>query len=77
MLPDGKEERKRVYYYTLCIGAFSREKRITRTAAYNYLSKYKGINFLIDCYDAEHTLSLQDAVDDLTAVCKNNGGNIE
>jgi hypothetical protein len=38
---------------------------------------YKGIDFLVDCYDAEHTLSLNDAVDDLTLVCKSNGGSIK
>ena len=27
-----------------------------------------------ECYDAEHTVSLNDAVEDLTEVCKRNGG---
>ena len=45
--------------------------------AFNYLYDHNGIEFLIDCYEAEHTLSLDDAVDDLTLVCRNNGGDIE
>jgi len=53
------------------------EKNISHVNAVNYLYKYKGLDFLIDCFDAEHTLSLSDAVDDLTLVCKNNGGSIE
>ena len=69
--------RARIQYYVLCVGAFAREKNITHTEAYNYLCTYKGIDFLIECYDAEHTLSLDDAVDDLTIVCKNHGGSIE
>jgi len=44
--------------------------------AFAYLYKHKGIEFLDECYDAEHQLSLDDAVDDLTAICKRNGGNI-
>ena len=32
----------------------------------------KGLEFLEDCYEAEHTLSLDDALDDLDAVCKGN-----
>ena len=69
--------RNRIQYYVLCVGSFARQKGIPSTEAFNYLYMYKGIDFLIDCYDAEHTLSLDDVVDDLTLVCKNNGGLIE
>ena len=68
--------RKHVHYYVLCIGAFARQNNINCVEAFNYLYMYKGIEFLIDCYDAEHTLSLQDAVEDLTILCRNNGGSI-
>jgi len=68
---------KRVQYYVLCVSAFSNKKNLDRCDAFNYLFDYKGIDFLIECYDAEHTLSLDDAVEDLTRVCKNNGGSIE
>jgi hypothetical protein len=67
----------RMHYYTMCVSAFSSRKGMDKRNAFNYLHEYKGIEFLIDCYDAEHTLSLEDAVDDLTLVCKNNGGAIE
>jgi len=69
--------RNRIYYYVLCVGAFAKAKSIPHTDAFNYLNEYKGIDFLIDCYEAEHTLSLDDAVNDLTLVCKNNGGSIQ
>ncbi|MDR0909280.1 MAG: DUF3791 domain-containing protein [Spirochaetaceae bacterium] len=71
------EAKKRLFYYTLCIGAFAKAKHIGRQAAFNYLLQFQGINFLIDCYEAEHTLSLDNAVEDLTIICHNNGGNIE
>ena len=41
------------------------------------MKEYKGLEFLDECYEAEHTLSLDDAVEDLTIICKRNGGNIE
>ena len=66
-----------MHYFVLCVGAFARQKNIPHPEAYNYLYTYKGIDFLIDCYDAEHLLSLDDAVDDLALVCKKNGGSIE
>ena len=67
----------RIQYYSMCVSAFSNKKGLTQQAAFNYLYDHHGIEFLIDCYDAEHTLSLDDAIDDLTLVCKNNGGTIE
>ena len=74
-MADGNRER--LYYYVLCIGAFAGQKNISPRDAFNYLHTFKGMDFLIDCYDAEHTLSLDNAIDDLTQVCKNHGGTIE
>ncbi|MDR2702439.1 MAG: DUF3791 domain-containing protein [Spirochaetaceae bacterium] len=70
-------DTKQVQYYVMCVSAFSDKKNLNQRDAFNYLYDHKGIDFLIECYDAEHALSLDDAVDDLTRVCKNNGGNIE
>ena len=70
-------DAKKVQYYVMCVSAFSDRKGLEKRDAFNYLYDYDGINFLVDCYEAEHTLSLDDAVDDLTHVCKNNGGTIE
>jgi len=69
--------RNRIHYYVLCVGAFARAKEISNVDAFNYLFAHKGIEFLIECYDAEHMLSLNNAVEDLTIVCKTNGGQIE
>lgn len=66
-----------INYYVLCINAFARDKNLGQKEAFNYLEQYKGIEFLVDCYEAEHTLSIDNAVEDLTLVCKNNGGDIE
>ena len=34
------------------------------------------IDFLIDCYAAEHTLSIEDAVEDIMLLCQKNGGRV-
>ena len=44
--------------------------------ASNYIRRFKGIDFLTEFYDVEHTLSFNDCVDDLTIVCQNNGGTL-
>ncbi len=64
-------------YIIICISEFAKQKSINRVKAYNYLKEYKGLIFLKECYEAEHTLSLNDAIDDLTEVCQKNGGKIQ
>ena len=44
--------------------------------AYVYLSRNKGIEFLKEFYDVEHTLSFDDVLDDLTVICRKNGGTV-
>lgn len=72
-----KQEEKVLNYVIICIDEFAKRKKINRQEAYNYLKKYKGLEFLNECYEAEHTVSLNDAVEDLTQVCKKNGGKIQ
>ncbi len=72
-----KQEVKILNYIVICISEFAKQKSIKTKDAYNYLKEYKGLEFLNECYEAEHTLSLNDAVEDLTEICKRNGGTIE
>ena len=66
--------RNRINYTVACINEFARRKRIHPSEAFLYLYQYQGISFLSDCYDIEHTLSLDDAIDDLETICRKNGG---
>lgn len=38
-----------------------------------YLYQFGGISFLIDHYEAEHTLSFHEAIEDLELICKKTG----
>lgn len=71
-------EMEDVYtFISSCVDAFSKAKGVTQKAAFNYLNLFKGINFLISCYDVEVTLPLDEILNDLTLVCQRNGGNIK
>lgn len=70
-------ERKIINYIVVCINEFALSKNLTEQEAFRYLYANKGIEFLTENYDIEHTLSLQDAVNDLSIVCRNNGGMIQ
>lgn len=72
-----KQEKKIIDYIVICINEFAKQCKMTSKEAYFYLKEFKGIEFLKDCYEAEHTLSLDDAVEDLKGICSNNGGKIK
>lgn len=69
-----KEIRNRIEYTVMCIGEFSDTHSLDLQEAYRYLKQYGGIAFLKDCYDAEHLLSIEDTVRDLTVLCQRKGG---
>lgn len=69
-----KEIQYRVTYMIYCVSAFAGHYGLNFKQAYSYLKRFKGISFLDDCYEAEHQLSIKDAVSDLTLVCQRNGG---
>lgn len=63
-----------IEYVMTAIIEFSRRHKLTIREASNYLNRFKGLDFLSEFYDVEHKLSFNDCVDDLTVVCRNNGG---
>lgn len=66
----------KIDYVMMAISEFARHFGMPRKEAAVYLSTYKGIDFLDEHYDAEHTLSFRDCVSDLATVCRNNGGTL-
>ena len=74
--PMTKANKDIIDYVMTAIIEFSKRHRLTIREASNYLNRFKGIDFLTEFYDVEHTLSFNDCVDDLTVVCQNNGGEI-
>jgi len=66
-----------INYLVICINDFAESFNISPKKSYEYLSKYGGIKFLLEHYEIEHTLSLDDAIDDLQLICQQNGGLLE
>ena len=71
-----REERNRISFFVACIGAFAERFSVSNAFAYNYLFQYKGLDFIYDFYDVEHTFSIDDVVDDMLKVCQRNGGQL-
>ncbi len=63
-----------IHYIVMCLGMFARRYNLTKREACNYLSRFKGLDFSIRHYEAEHQLSLEECVEDMAAICQKNGG---
>lgn len=73
---DKQEIHNKIEYVVCCIGAFASRFCLSNAQSHAYLRRFNGIDFLLDCYAAEHTLSIEDAVEDITHICILNGGHI-
>ena len=71
-----QEIRNRIDYTVMCIGEFSQRQCHASPEGLPIPQRIRRHGFLKDCYSAEHLLSIEDAIDDLTAVCQKNGGKI-
>jgi len=68
------EERKMIAYIVACINEFAGSTGLSLQDAFIYLNSHGGIDFLVECYDAEHILSFQDVIDDLKLITRQAGG---
>ena len=71
---DHREKNNRIAYFNCCIQAFGVRFKLKGKEAYRYLRNFMGMDFLYRFYEAEHTQSIDDAIDDLILICKRNGG---
>jgi len=66
--------RKESDYFIMILNTIAKRYGIAIYEAYEYIQKYQGIKFLQEFYDVEHTLNTDDVVDDVLAICNENGG---
>ena len=69
-------DQYKIPYLNAVIRMFGSRFDLTVQQAFRYLYNFKGIQFLLEYYDVEHTLSIDDTVDDLIKVCQKNGGEL-
>lgn len=70
-------DKNAIGYVVAAISEFAMTHHISVREANNYLIRFKGTDFLTEHYDAEHLLSFEECVQDLTQICLNNGGGIQ
>ena len=65
---------EKLAYIIAVVNEFAARFSLNSQQAYRYLDRFKGIGFVDEFYNVEHTLPFDDVVDDLTVVCRKNGG---
>lgn len=63
-------------YLVYVIGEFALKYGLTDKQAFQYLKRYEGLALLDECYPAEHTLPIEETINDLAVVCRRNGGGL-
>ena len=71
-----EEQNNKLTYIIYCINTFGERFGLSAKQAFNYLKRFGGLAFVDECYEAEHTLSLEDAAEDMSIVCRRNGGGL-
>jgi len=69
-----KQQTNIINYLVICVNDFAERFDMDSKAAYSFLAQYGGIDFLMEHYEIEHTLNLDEAIDDLETICRQNGG---
>lgn len=64
----------KIDYFVVCVNDFAHAHGMSYVDAFDYLKAHKGLDFLSQHYDIEHTYSIEDAVAHLAQVCARNGG---
>ena len=65
-------QRNMIDYMVACVNDYADRHGLSAVESFDYLSRYKGLDFLEECYEVEHTLPLDTALDDLEAICRRN-----
>ena len=66
----------KISYTVSCVSNFANAFNLSKKEAFSYLYNNKAIAFLKEHYDIEHTLSIDDAVEDMAEICRQNGGTL-
>ena len=64
-------------YMVACVNEFADRFNLNGKEASNYLNEHRAINFLLNNYEIENTLSIDDAIDHIFIVAKNNRGTVQ
>ena len=70
------EQKKRIGFTVACVNEFAHQHNLNVKEAFRYLFHFKGIAFIKENYEVEHTLDFGTVIEDLGILCRKNGGTL-
>ena len=70
------EQKRKIGFTVACVNEFANRHKLSSKEAFQYLFRFKGIAFIKENYDVEHTLDFDTILDDLGILCTKNGGTL-
>ena len=70
------EQKRKIGFTVACVNEFANRHRLSSKEAFQYLFQFKGIAFIKENYDVEHTLDFETVLEDLGILCKKKWGYI-
>ena len=70
------EQKRKIGFTVACVNEFANKHNLSAKEAFQYLFQLKGISFIKENYDVEHTLDFETILEDLEILCKKNGGTL-
>ena len=68
------EQKRRIGFTVACVNEFAQRHNLSAQEAFRYLFKFKGIAFIKENYEIEHTLDFGTILEDRGVLCRKNGG---
>lgn len=68
--------KRKIGFTVACVNEFANKHNLSVKEAFQYLFQFKGIAFIKENYDVEHTLDFETVLEDLGILCKKNGGTL-
>ena len=68
------ELKNKINFTVACVDEFAQKNNLSVKEAFQYLFQFKGIEFIKENYEVEHTLDFGTIIEDLGMLCRKNEG---
>ena len=72
-----REDTNRLKFTIAFVAEFAKKFGIAQKQAYNYMQRFKGMEYLSQFYDVMHTQSFEDCIEAISIICNRNGGQLK
>lgn len=71
-----KDARNQVDYAVYCVNEFARAHQLPYAQAFDYLDKYKAIDYIVDFYVENTQTPMSLMLEDMAECCRTRGGTL-